>query len=113
MRTGEEEEEVVLTERCKLFRWDDSQWKERGIGDMKILRHVITGKSRLLMRREQVSYNLVNSNVLNIIPSVSSMRSSYISLYSWKLSVSCWIFEHFLNKRLGKKLEKILILNKT
>ncbi|XP_076811895.1 E3 SUMO-protein ligase RanBP2-like isoform X2 [Clavelina lepadiformis] len=75
VRTGEEEEEVVLTERCKLFRWDDSQWKERGIGDMKILRHVITGKSRLLMRREQV-HKICCNHVIQATTSLSVMAKS-------------------------------------
>ena len=54
--TGEEGEEVLFCERCKLFRYDGetSQWKERGIGDIKILRNPSSGKYRVLMRREQI-----------------------------------------------------------
>ncbi|KAK8396428.1 hypothetical protein O3P69_005465 [Scylla paramamosain] len=52
--TGEEEEEVLYSHRAKLFRLTQGEWKERGIGDVKILRHGMTGKIRLLMRREQV-----------------------------------------------------------
>ncbi|XP_068685132.1 E3 SUMO-protein ligase RanBP2-like [Montipora foliosa] len=55
-RTGEEGEEVLFCERCKLFRYDGeaSEWKERGIGDIKILRNTSSGKCRVLMRREQI-----------------------------------------------------------
>ena len=39
-RTGEEGQEVLFCERCKLFRYDGgaSQWKERGVCEIKILR---------------------------------------------------------------------------
>lgn len=41
--------------RAKLFRFDNEskQWKERGTGDVKFLKHKETGKVRLLMRREK------------------------------------------------------------
>ncbi|XP_013778960.1 E3 SUMO-protein ligase RanBP2-like isoform X2 [Limulus polyphemus] len=56
LQTGEEQEEKLFCERAKLFRYapDVKQWKERGIGELKILRHQHTGKCRILMRREQV-----------------------------------------------------------
>lgn len=54
MRTGEEEEEVLYSHRAKLYRWMDGEWKERGLGDIKLLRHPTTQRTRLLMRREPV-----------------------------------------------------------
>ncbi|KAJ8013025.1 hypothetical protein DPEC_G00049020 [Dallia pectoralis] len=56
VKTGEEEEEEMFCNRAKLFRFDaeTKEWKERGIGLVKILRHHTSGKVRLLMRREQV-----------------------------------------------------------
>ncbi|XP_026563146.1 ranBP2-like and GRIP domain-containing protein 4 isoform X1 [Pseudonaja textilis] len=56
VKTGEEDEEEIFCNRAKLFRFDSEcrEWKERGVGNVKILRHKITGKIRLLMRREQV-----------------------------------------------------------
>lgn len=53
-RTGEEEEEVLYSHRAKLYRYTDGEWKERGLGDVKILKHSGTGKLRVVMRREQV-----------------------------------------------------------
>ncbi|XP_073702009.1 E3 SUMO-protein ligase RanBP2-like [Garra rufa] len=56
VKTGEEEEEEMFCERAKLFRFDSEtkEWKERGIGSIKILKHKTSRKVRLLMRREQV-----------------------------------------------------------
>ncbi|XP_015228375.1 PREDICTED: E3 SUMO-protein ligase RanBP2 isoform X4 [Cyprinodon variegatus] len=56
VKTGEEEEEEMFCNRAKLYRFDTEtkEWKERGIGNVKILRHNTKGKVRLLMRREQV-----------------------------------------------------------
>lgn len=55
-KSGEEDEEILFKERGKLYRWDRTigQWKERGIGDIKILYHPTKHSYRILMRREQV-----------------------------------------------------------
>jgi Ran-binding protein 1 len=45
----EEEETVVFKMRAKLFRFKD-EWKERGTGDVKILKG---SKNRILMRRDK------------------------------------------------------------
>lgn len=56
LKTGEEGENILFEERAKLLRFDSEgkQWKERGIGKVKIMQDPSTGKVRLLMRREQV-----------------------------------------------------------
>lgn len=54
--TGEEDENVLFSDRAFLYRFvqDTKEWKEKGRGDMKILESKKTGRPRLLMRREQV-----------------------------------------------------------
>ncbi|KAB1256831.1 E3 SUMO-protein ligase RanBP2 [Camelus dromedarius] len=56
VKSGEEDEEILFKERAKLYRWDRevSQWKERGVGDIKILWHTMKNYYRVLMRRDQV-----------------------------------------------------------
>ncbi|XP_067470331.1 E3 SUMO-protein ligase RanBP2-like isoform X2 [Thunnus thynnus] len=56
VKTGEQEEEEMFCNRAKLYRFDTEtkEWKERGTGNVKILKHSTKGKARLLMRREQV-----------------------------------------------------------
>ncbi|KAK1601324.1 hypothetical protein QYE76_059291 [Lolium multiflorum] len=51
--TGEEDEEILLDMKAKLYRFDKdgSQWKERGTGAVKLLKHKETAKVRLVMRQ--------------------------------------------------------------
>jgi Ran-binding protein 1 len=63
VKTGEEDEEAIFTHRSKLYLFikedvyggekRENYWKERGLGDVKILKHKSTGKHRLLMRQEK------------------------------------------------------------
>ncbi|PVD31421.1 hypothetical protein C0Q70_06833 [Pomacea canaliculata] len=57
IKTLEENEEVLLKLRAKLFRFDNEadphEWKERGTGEVKILEHRVTGHVRILMRRDK------------------------------------------------------------
>ena len=66
VKTGEEDEEVLFKQRCKLFRFhkDTKEWKEKGVGDMKILKHKKTGAIRILMRRDQVLKLCANHRIL-------------------------------------------------
>uniref|UniRef100_A0A4W3JFK7 E3 SUMO-protein ligase RanBP2 n=1 Tax=Callorhinchus milii TaxID=7868 RepID=A0A4W3JFK7_CALMI len=72
-KSGEEEEEILFKERVKLYRWDRdvSQWKERGVGDLKLLYHSQKHCYRVLMRREQVlkvCANHVITEEMELIP---------------------------------------------
>lgn len=80
VKTGEEDEEEIFCNRAKLFRFDTEcrEWKERGVGNVKILRHKITGKIRLLMRREQVLKICANHYIspeMTLTPNAGSDKS--------------------------------------
>ncbi|XP_024974602.1 ran-binding protein 1 homolog b-like [Cynara cardunculus var. scolymus] len=53
--TGEENEDAILDLKAKLYRFDKdgNQWKERGAGSVKFLKHKQTGKVRLVMRQSK------------------------------------------------------------
>ena len=73
-KTGEEEEIVLYSHRAKVYRFTGGEWKERGIGDIKILKHEGTGKVRLLMRREQVLKICLNHYVSQQLVSQFKMQ---------------------------------------
>ena len=54
VKTGEEDEDVLYAQRCKLYRFEANEWKEKGIGELKLLQHRATRTIRVLMRRDQV-----------------------------------------------------------
>ncbi|CAN1277030.1 Ran-binding protein 1 homolog c [Linum perenne] len=53
--TGEEDEDPVLDLKAKLYRFDKdgNQWKERGVGTVKLLMHKESGKVRLVFRQSK------------------------------------------------------------
>lgn len=53
--TSASESKTDINRRAKLFRFvkADSEWKERGTGDVRILEHKTSGKNRLVMRRDK------------------------------------------------------------
>ena len=54
-KTNEEQEEQTFKMRAKLFKFDreSREWKERGTGDVRLLKHRDNGKTRLVMRRDK------------------------------------------------------------
>ena len=54
-KTNEEAEEQMFKMRAKLFKFDreSREWKERGTGDVRLLKHKENGKTRLVMRRDK------------------------------------------------------------
>lgn len=86
--SGEEEEVVCFKQRARLFVFvaEDTYggevrtnyWKERGTGDIKLLRHKELGKVRVLMRQEKtlkVCANHLISPHVQLTPNVGSDRS--------------------------------------
>ncbi|KAG8038783.1 hypothetical protein G9C98_000338 [Cotesia typhae] len=78
--TGEEDEEKLFSHRAKLYRYEaeTKEWKERGVGDMKLLHHVEKGTYRLLLRREQIHKIVCNFSIspeLEFQPLTTSDRS--------------------------------------
>lgn len=79
--TGEEDENVIFSSRAKLFRFVDKQWKERGIGEMKLLKHKVTGKVRVLMRREQI-HKICANHIITPEMEITPMKNE-TKAYFW------------------------------
>ena len=54
-KTNEELEEQTFKMRAKLFKFvkESNEWRERGTGDVRLLKHKENGKTRLVMRRDK------------------------------------------------------------
>ncbi|GIX88807.1 ranBP2-like and GRIP domain-containing protein 4 [Caerostris extrusa] len=83
VKTGEEDETPIFVHRAKLFRYDSNtkQWKERGVGDIKILSHKEKVRFRIILRRDQV-HNVACNHCISEDMSLSPMATSDTAL--------CW-----------------------
>jgi Ran-binding protein 1 len=90
IKTGEENEEVLLNKRCKLYRFDNQikEWKEKGIGEIKILKHT-TKKHwyRIVMRREQVLKICANHRI-NSVTKVELLENKLVRYFVTDFSQS-------------------------
>ncbi|KAJ0181271.1 hypothetical protein K1T71_003356 [Dendrolimus kikuchii] len=100
--TGEEDETVIFSSRAKLFRFVDKQWKERGLGEMKLLKHNVTGKVRVLMRREQI-HKICANHVITLDMEIKPMKNETKAYF--------WVANDFADEVL--LLEKFCIRFKT
>ncbi|XP_062601491.1 ran-specific GTPase-activating protein-like [Saccostrea cucullata] len=82
VKSLEEDEEEIFKMRAKLFRFDNEaeppEWKERGTGDVKLLKHKVTGLIRLLMRRDKTHKVCANHFVttqMELKPNAGSDRA--------------------------------------
>ncbi|KAL3864553.1 hypothetical protein ACJMK2_006225 [Sinanodonta woodiana] len=104
VKTGEEDEEKLFGERAKLFRFDkeSNQWKERGIGEIKILQHKVSKRVRILMRREQVLKLCANHHITKDMKLTQMPTSDR----AW-----CWVAPDYAEEEM--KLEKFAVKLKT
>ncbi|XP_030568184.1 E3 SUMO-protein ligase RanBP2 [Drosophila novamexicana] len=100
VRTGEEDEKVNFSHRAKLFRHVDKEWKERGIGIIKILTNQTSGCTRILMRREQThkicANHKITSGMTLTTPEQDKEEKSFL-----------WAANDFADEKL--KVEKFLV----
>ncbi|KAH6562542.1 hypothetical protein BASA50_001815 [Batrachochytrium salamandrivorans] len=96
--TFEENEDAIFKMRCKLFRFDKglTEWKERGTGDVKFLKHKETGKIRLLMRRDKTHKICAN----HFVSSEMTLTANVGSDRSWVYSVAADFSEDVVTSEL-------------
>ena len=81
--TGEENEKVLFVNRAKLFRFTENEWKERGIGDIKILHHEQDNRYRLLMRRDQIHKVCLNAPIMPQFEFQAGRTNAAGTMISW------------------------------
>ncbi|KAI4840149.1 ran-specific GTPase-activating protein 1 [Plasmodium brasilianum] len=84
IKTGEEDESLYWSGRSKLYRWVDGEWKERGLGESKLLLHKKKGIIRFLLRQEKTlkvvanHYIYPNESYCKLVPNAGSEK-----IYAW------------------------------
>lgn len=59
-KTGDEEDECLFESIVKLYRFDNSQWKERAIGTFKFLKRKESGKVVGVLRQDDTNRIMAN-----------------------------------------------------
>lgn len=91
VKTNEEDEDVVYKVRAKLFRFhgEAKEWKERGTGDVKFLKHKTSGKTRIVMRRDKTLKICAN----HLIQPDYELKANIGSDRSWVYTVAADVSE--------------------
>ena len=63
--TGEEDEDTIYKNKARLYRVADGQWKERGVGDLKLLRDRKSRQIRMLMRQDKTLKIVANHYLMD------------------------------------------------
>lgn len=100
--TGEEDEKKLFSERSKLYRYDgtNKEWKERGVGELKVLHHAANNSYRLLLRREQI-HKLVLNVALSTDFQINPMKQSD--------KAYCWVAQNFAEDQQNGELESLSV----
>ena len=64
--TGEEDEDTLAVFRCRLYHSIDGEWKERGVGNLKI--NALDGGYRFVMRSDAVLKVILNCRIFKTMP---------------------------------------------
>lgn len=76
------------------------QWKERGVGEFKILHHPANGTYRLLLRREQI-HKLVLNMALTADVQINPMKQSDKAFV--------WVAQNFAEEQVNGELESLSV----
>ena len=82
-KSGEENLECLWKNRTKLYRWNDGQWKERGIGNAKLLRDREAKRVRFAMRQEKTLKPVANHFVLEAPQCVLTPMQNNDKAFVW------------------------------
>jgi len=98
-KTGEEDEKEIYRQRVKLYRWDDTAWKERGTGDMKILKNPSTGVLAYITDGFRYSLQCWSKSIVRALQQFYSFMPffcSYVAYCVSRLSSSMTTYLHVL-----------------
>ena len=97
VKSGTEALECIFKMRIKLYRFRDDQWKERGVGNCKLMRDRANKRIRFVMRQEKTlkpvanfigkTENLLNLSLVSDICDLTPMANNEKSF--------CWSAQDF------------------
>jgi hypothetical protein len=58
------DEAVIYKQHGQIFRWREGEWKERGTGDVMLLKHKGTDRTRFLMWQDKTFKTIANFNLV-------------------------------------------------
>uniref|UniRef100_A0A1B6CIT6 Ran-specific GTPase-activating protein n=1 Tax=Clastoptera arizonana TaxID=38151 RepID=A0A1B6CIT6_9HEMI len=115
-KTFEEDEIELVKLRAKLFRYDTNEnppeWKERGTGDVKLLRHKEKNTVRVVMRRDKtlkICANHYITPLMELHPNCGSDRAwvwSVVADFADEKARSELLAIRFANADNAKKMER-------
>lgn len=82
MVTGEEQEEELAKFRSKIYRFRKQEWKERGVGELRFLKHKVTNMIRILSRAEKthkctLNHFPIKQDILGKLESLKTSNNSW------------------------------------
>lgn len=103
IQTGDEDEEQIYAQRSKLYRWRDGEWKERGLGEARLLKSKAAGFVRFLMRQEKTGKVVANHLVVE--------HSLYCDLRPNADSEKIWVWmaQDYADPEAGKVEEQLAL----
>ncbi len=86
LKSGEEDEQVIVSRDAKAYEFVEGQWRERGVGQLRVLQPAseehdaaAKGRTRVVMRQQKTGRLLINSFVWHSMPLNKKDKALYFS----------------------------------
>ncbi len=88
LKSGEEDEQVIVSRDAKAYEFVEGQWRERGVGQLRVLKPLAAsensdeaskGRTRVVMRQQKTGRLLINSFVWHSMPLNKKDKALYFS----------------------------------
>jgi hypothetical protein len=88
LKSGEEDEQVIVSRDAKAYEFVEGQWRERGVGQLRVLQPLAAsensdeaskGRTRVVMRQQKTGRLLINSFVWTSMPLNKKDKALYFS----------------------------------
>lgn len=86
VKSGEENEDLIFKMRGRLYRWRKEEWKERGTGEIRLLRNNTDKKIRFILRQDKTlkavaNFYLAENPLCDLAPHQGSDKMFFFLAY--------------------------------